>query len=448
MKSNLYIFEMTDDNAMSSRILNTIEAIVKNDRVLDFEIIPVEDNSTNKSPVVYEHYHLGLESWCTKHVYRYACSELFKKRPLLAKKRLSYSEMERLDNFLIGVLLINPDVTTFWNMKRELVECGILKEQDELKFSKIVLTYKAKSNEVFSYRKWLIKRLLEKTPTADWDNPITLMLDEFAVIHMASSKAPNNYHSWNHRIWCMENIASHHPTISRIVKSELEYSHQWIYSHMSEYAGYNYRQYLILLVKRHKGIVETFNSFYVAVRGKDYDSIVDFATYLLGKTDNSEVLENITSYVNYICILLYDNTRTIPKLNCWPPVRESLFNHKKFVVYHLVKVIYEYHGLNIRSRFYTRGSELAKGTDNVTRSNTILTSAHVKIDKKSCPTSYLPRPVVWSRINETRLFNCIIDQESDFFIKNFDNSNLIRYRNWFICILGFKLDFYEFAPME
>lgn len=439
---------MTDGDAMSCRILNTLVGIVKNDRVLDFEIIQVEDNSTNKSPVVYEHYHLGLESWCTKHVYQYACSELFKHRPSLAKKRLSFSEMEKLDHYLIGVLLINPDVPTFWNMKRELVECGILTEQDELKYSKIVLTYKAKSNEVFSYRKWLIHRLLRKNSTADWDNPLTLMLDEFAVIHLASSKSPNNYHSWNHRIWCMENIASHHPTISRIVKSELDYSHQWIYSHMSEYAGYHYRQYLILLVKRHKGIVEIFNSFYVAVRGKEYNSIADFATHLLGITDHTEVLENITSYVNYISILLYDNTKTIPKLNCWPPVRESLFNHKKFVVYHLVKVIYEYHGFKIRSKGFRRGNDLAKGADNVSQSTEILTSVHVKVDKKSCPTSYLPRPVVCSGINETQLFNRIIQQESDFFIKNFDNKNLIRYRNWFICILGFKLDFYDFALMK
>jgi protein prenyltransferase alpha subunit repeat containing protein 1 len=79
---------------------------------------------------------MGLESWCVKHIYRYAYLELFEVRQLLAKKKLSYCKERNLNHLLIGVLLVNPDVSTFWNMKRELVENDVLSVSDELRFTK------------------------------------------------------------------------------------------------------------------------------------------------------------------------------------------------------------------------------------------------------------------------------------------------------------------------
>lgn len=64
-----------------------------------------------------------------------------------------------------------------------------------------MLTHKSKSNEAFSYRRWLLKRILSKISENDLQAPLSLLQNELMVVHMASEKCPNNYHSWNHRIW-------------------------------------------------------------------------------------------------------------------------------------------------------------------------------------------------------------------------------------------------------
>lgn len=56
---------------------------------------------------------------------------------------------------LTSAILLNPEVTTFWNMRRELVIDGYLKSNDELQFSAVVLKFKPKCAEVFSYRRWI-----------------------------------------------------------------------------------------------------------------------------------------------------------------------------------------------------------------------------------------------------------------------------------------------------
>ncbi|KAJ8985428.1 hypothetical protein NQ317_017060 [Molorchus minor] len=226
-------------------------------------------------------------------------------------------------------------------MKRELVEFGVLNVEKELFFSKIVLSSKSKSNEAFSYRRWLIKRMCRKNT----DNTIpllTLLQNELMVTHMASEKSSNNYHSWNHRIWCIENMASS----SNIVYSELSYSQEWINSHVSEHSGYHYRQYLITLVKDHKNIDSLFDSYYNF-------ALKHFNLFDQGEYSHSQLLiylmgnqkkKKTYSYINYSSLLLHDLFVLIDKLDSFYPEHESLFYHRRFVVYHLVKFVYEYQG--------------------------------------------------------------------------------------------------------
>lgn len=62
---------------------------------------------------------------------------------------------------LTSALLLNPEVSTFWNMRRELVIDGYLKPYDELKFSAVVLTFKPKCAEIFNYRRWIFFNILK-----------------------------------------------------------------------------------------------------------------------------------------------------------------------------------------------------------------------------------------------------------------------------------------------
>lgn len=108
---------------------------------------------------------------------------------------------EQINRLLMGALLITPENHTFWNMKRELVEMEILNVERELYFSSIVLSQKSKTNEVFAYRRWLLERLRSKFAYNNLDIPMNLLESELAITHRASVKSPNNYHSWNHRMW-------------------------------------------------------------------------------------------------------------------------------------------------------------------------------------------------------------------------------------------------------
>ncbi|CAH1113666.1 unnamed protein product [Psylliodes chrysocephalus] len=431
---------MAESNAMSSRILRTIESIIKNDHELqEFTIIPTEDNTKNKSPVLYLEHNLGLESWCIKHVYQYACSVLFEHKLQLSRRKVPYSEMEKLNQFLIGAILINPDVGTFWNMKRELVERDVLKVEDELNFSKIVLSHKSKSNEAFAYRRWLLSRVLDKMATNNLEVPLNILQTEFSVADMASLKSPNNYHSWNHRIWCMENIGSHYNNVSHIVFSELSYSQEWINNHISEHAGYHYRQYLIKLVKEHKKIVTLFESFYNFVVKTLLNTTNDgdcgnLLTYLLGKPNRTRLLEETCSYVNYISILLYDFVVLVDKLNKVFPEHEALFSHRKFLAYHLLKVPCDYHGIEFKTKLdQDKGLHVIDGK-NITESDAVI---NVKSD---CESDRWPKlfKVSPSKSEIYNLYGIVSNCEKNFASQNYSVLQLAKYRKWLAHVVGFE----------
>ncbi len=94
---------------------------------------------------------LGLESWCTQHVYEYAHKTIFNKKLENPKSIHCISVVK----YLNCAILINPDVATFWNIRRKLFINNKLNITKEFKFSSIVLSKKPKSNEAFCYRRWL-----------------------------------------------------------------------------------------------------------------------------------------------------------------------------------------------------------------------------------------------------------------------------------------------------
>lgn len=112
-----------------------------------FEIIAVPFKQ-NKSPIRLIDNHLGIESWCLKYVYQHAHQLIIKSKQL---NRYSTSIVK----YLNCAILINPDVSTFWNIRRVLVERVQLSLTQEFQFSALVLSKKPKSSEAFFYRRWL-----------------------------------------------------------------------------------------------------------------------------------------------------------------------------------------------------------------------------------------------------------------------------------------------------
>ncbi|XP_046678380.1 protein prenyltransferase alpha subunit repeat-containing protein 1 [Homalodisca vitripennis] len=224
-----------DDYAFpaAQRIINDIALAFKRDPQLkEFQTLLVTLNE-NRSPVHHEDHSLGLESWCVPHVYCYAYNLLMDIRQQKRKRE----DAEHINQLLLGALLLNPDVTVFWNMRRELTS---LDPQFELHFTSVVLTRKPKSGEVFNYRKWLIKKMLDAFPS----NP-GLVTSEVHVCQMAADLYSNNYYAWNHRIWCLNQLPQDSGSYISFLIDEWMQTHQWVSVHVSDHSGFQYRQHLL-----------------------------------------------------------------------------------------------------------------------------------------------------------------------------------------------------------
>lgn len=214
-----------------------------------FEIINTGDNpNKNKSPVIHVDTHLGLESWCVQHVYQHAhkiilsvassssssnwivleqntphCNPSTKQ--LQNNQHASYNIIK----YLNCAILINPDVTTFWNFRRRLFQKNRLNISREFQFSSIVLTKKPKSNDAFNYRRWLYS--FQSHESIDWNR-------ELALCERCASKSLSNYHAWCHRQWILQKAPD-------LLIYELRFTEKFIRKHIGDYSGYHYRQIVL-----------------------------------------------------------------------------------------------------------------------------------------------------------------------------------------------------------
>ncbi|OAD53972.1 Protein prenyltransferase alpha subunit repeat-containing protein 1, partial [Eufriesea mexicana] len=205
-----------------------------------FEIIPAEDNE-NKSPVFHQEDCLGLASWCVQPLYCYAYRRLFE----LRQNKHRREEPSTIARWLLGALLLNPDVTTFWNMRRELVRNHKLEASEEFFFSRLVLYHKPKCFEVFAYRRWLLSYILNaKDGRYDPESVESPLCTELDIATTCADRYASNYHAWSHRRHVMtlrESRGFAYPSL----ESEWKNSLTWCQRHVSDYSGLSYRQFLL-----------------------------------------------------------------------------------------------------------------------------------------------------------------------------------------------------------
>lgn len=326
---------MQEDNSMVERILVDLENIIAyDDNLKQFDIVPVTENNKNKSPVLYEEHSVGLEMWCVKHVYSYIHSYLLKIRKQL-KKSLCQSDTERVNRLLLGAVLIQPEVTTFWNMRKDLLEMNLIKADKELLLTKLVLSYKSKSNEAFAHRKWIIKRLLKNVHNAE-----ALLDEEFSIATMACRKAGNNYHAWSYKIWLIESIPDTFLK-SAVIKREFTSSFDWIFRTVSEHSGFHYRQRLLFLLRQlapTDSYFKDFKQFVVNYLHIVHNSTESLLLHLLGETP----IKSGDFPVCNLCVLLFELLYTCRELNNSYPGHESIWYHRRFVVYTLLETLYRH----------------------------------------------------------------------------------------------------------
>lgn len=184
--------------------------------------------------------HLGLESWCCPIVYRHAHQIIL----AAAKKNSPHSTCQNYDangdhpthpfnhtlvKYLNCAILINPDVTTFWNARRRLLQKDRLDIGREFKFSAIVLSKKPKSNDAFCYRRWLYS--FQSHESIDWTR-------ELSLCERCASKSLSNYQAWAHRQWVLQKAPF-------LLQYELQTTERFIRKHIGDYSGYYHRQFVV-----------------------------------------------------------------------------------------------------------------------------------------------------------------------------------------------------------
>ncbi|KAK2588457.1 hypothetical protein KPH14_004446 [Odynerus spinipes] len=278
----------------AEKILSDIENVLKKDTSLkSFEIVPAEDNE-NKSPVFHQEECLGLASWCVQPLYCYAYRRLLEHR----RNRHRREDPSNVARWLLGALLLNPDVATFWNMRRELVRCHKLDASEELAFTRLVLHQKPKCFEAFAYRRWLLPYILDaKGKNYDPIAAESPLCAEADVARTCADRYANNYHAWSHRRYVMtlrESRGYTHPTLEAEWKSSLA----WCQRHVSDYSGHAYRQFLL-----RKCVLETEASskedFLEYTNTADYrqrcDAVLAYVSGVLSENPHEKESEDSTT---------------------------------------------------------------------------------------------------------------------------------------------------------
>ncbi|XP_053612158.1 protein prenyltransferase alpha subunit repeat-containing protein 1-B isoform X2 [Plodia interpunctella] len=299
----------------------------------------------------------------------YCYSEIMDKFFSKSKRKavkISTVNSDRLARLLNLTLLINPELTSFWNKRREMVVKSFLYSASELLFTKLVLSRKPKCNEAFAHRRWILEIIL-KGDTLQADNIEALVNDELHICDLAAENSPNNYHSWNHRIWLLNRLqqAKQFNLNLQYIK-EYEYSERWSSKHVSDYSCFHYRQYCI------KNIFSISNENWATLYGSAYaDLRKSFVQLLASNFPKDKTIqasqEDLVTYTeeNLINLLLgckviscscnVDNVLLCRKIQVlfselvlnnellrFYKYHETLWYHRRFIVHEIVAIMYDY----------------------------------------------------------------------------------------------------------
>lgn len=363
-----------DKFALVEKIIKDVHNVLsKIAELYAFDVVPMDINFQNKSPVLHLENCLGLESWCVKHVYMYCYSELMDKYSVKSKRKtqkISTIDSDRLVRLLNLTLLLNPEINSLWNRRRELVEGLLIDKTVELHFIRLVLSRKPKCNEAFAYRRWLLESILQGE--GNIRNTIEhLINDEFVICDLASDKSPNNYHSWNHRMWFLYKlkVVSINCDLDALYIKEYHASEKWISKHVSDFSCFHYNQFCIknlynLSNDSWKSFEKTLNvdlrKTLVRVLASNFpkDVTIQASEDNLVEYSEENLINLLLAYSNKVCICNVDYVQMSRKIEIlfhalvlnneliqFYKYHETLWYHRRFILHEFIVIMYDYFGL-------------------------------------------------------------------------------------------------------
>nr|XP_027795929.1 protein prenyltransferase alpha subunit repeat-containing protein 1 isoform X2 [Marmota flaviventris] len=223
-------------------------AFRRNPHIDEIGLIPCPEARYNRSPIVLVENKLGVESWCVKFLLPYVHNKL-----LLYRTRKQWLNKDELIDVTCTLLLLNPDFTTAWNVRKELILSGTLNPIKDLHLGKLALTKFPKSPETWIHRRWVLQQLIQETSlpsfvtkgnleTIPSERTQRLIQEEMEVCGEAAGRYPSNYNAWSHRIWVLQHLAK---LDVKILLDELSSTKHWASMHVSDHSGFHYRQFLL-----------------------------------------------------------------------------------------------------------------------------------------------------------------------------------------------------------
>ncbi|XP_041516904.1 protein prenyltransferase alpha subunit repeat-containing protein 1 isoform X1 [Microtus oregoni] len=223
-------------------------AFRRNPHIDEIGLIPCPEARYNRSPIVLVENKLGVESWCVKFLLPYVHNKL-----LLYRTRKQWLNKDELIDVTCTLLLLNPDFTTAWNVRKELILSGTLSPIKDLHLGKLALTKFPKSPETWIHRRWVLQQLSQETSlpssvakgnlgTVPAERTQLILQEEMEVCGEAAGRYPSNYNAWSHRIWVLQNVAK---LDLKILLDELSSTKHWASMHVSDHSGFHYRQFLL-----------------------------------------------------------------------------------------------------------------------------------------------------------------------------------------------------------
>uniref|UniRef100_A0A672UBN3 Protein prenyltransferase alpha subunit repeat containing 1 n=1 Tax=Strigops habroptila TaxID=2489341 RepID=A0A672UBN3_STRHB len=223
-------------------------AFQRNPHIDEIGLIPCPEARYNRSPIVLVENKLGVESWCVKFLLPYVHNKL-----LLYRQRKQWLNKDELIDVTCTLLLLNPDFTTAWNVRKELILSGTLNPLKDLHLGKLALTKFPKSPETWIHRRWVLQQLIQENSlpslvtkgnlgAAPVERIHRIVQEEMNVCSEAAGRYPSNYNAWSHRIWVLQHLGK---LTVKILLDELSSTKYWVSMHVSDHSGFHYRQFLL-----------------------------------------------------------------------------------------------------------------------------------------------------------------------------------------------------------
>ncbi|XP_061837017.1 protein prenyltransferase alpha subunit repeat-containing protein 1 [Nerophis lumbriciformis] len=246
----------SEEDVLVQRVVKDItNAFKRNPNIDEIGVIPCPEARYNRSPIVLVDNKLGVESWCVKFLLPYVHNKL-----VLYRQRKHWLDREALVDLTSTLLLLHPDFTTAWNVRKELLQSGVFHPDKDLYLAKLALTKFPKSPETWIHRRWVLQHMLrggsaglcgvkgegeqeEAERSQQMSEDLTRSLQrELQVCSDAACRYPSNYNAWSHRIWVLQHMAKGNV---KVFHDELSSMAQWVSAHVSDHSGFHYRQFLL-----------------------------------------------------------------------------------------------------------------------------------------------------------------------------------------------------------